>query len=146
MPIYSIYCAWNQVNTFPNQVTFLNFHVSDYLPGVALVVAVGELVANIVGTDRRSLMDSGSTLRPPMVPFSEAFLRTRIASSIGTTSLKIMVKDTTTLPFLSRKKKRTTCNTNKQLKHFLSEFSDTQWLTNKFKPWNRIIKNRNKND
>ena len=79
--------------------------MSDYLPGVALVVAVGELVANIVGTDRRSLMDSGSTLRPPMVPFSEAFFRTRIASSIGTTSLKIMVKDTTTLPFLSRKKR-----------------------------------------
>ena len=48
---------------------------SDYLLGVAVVVAVGELVAEVVGTDKR-LMDSGSTSRSPMSPFLEACFRT----------------------------------------------------------------------
>ena len=84
---------------------------SDYLLGVvvvvvvvvAVVVAVGELVAEVVGTDK-ILMDSGSTSRSPMDPFLEACFRTSIVSFMRTSSLKIMVKNTTTLPFLSRKK------------------------------------------
>ena len=77
------------------------------LPEVAVVVAVtfGELVADVVATGLKALMEPGSTSRSPRVPFLEAFTRTRIALSIRTTSLKIKVKNTTTLPFLSRKKK-----------------------------------------
>lgn len=54
------------------------------LPEVGLVVAVsfGEVVAGVVATGSKALMEPGSILRSPRVPFSEAFFRTRIASSI----------------------------------------------------------------